>query len=67
VLGLVFDRDSGRVRFNRPILPDLVHAIELHGLWTNAGSLDVAVRRSDAEVAVHILGRRDGARVVTET
>jgi hypothetical protein len=55
------------VRFNRPILPGLVDAIELHGLWTTAGSLDVAVRRSDAEVAVHILGRRDGARVVTET
>jgi glycogen debranching enzyme len=64
-LGLGFDTAGGEVTFERPVLPDFLHEIELRGLRAQGGSVDVALKRAGSEVVVNVLSRRGDVRVLT--
>lgn len=64
-LGLGFDPTTRSVLFNRPSLPDFLDEIVLRQLKIGEASVDVALRRSGSEVAVHVLGRKGDIEVLT--
>ncbi len=64
-LGLAFDPDAAEVIFENPVLPPFLDAITLRGLSVPGGSVDVSLTRAQTEVAVTVLERRGGVRVLT--
>ncbi len=64
-LGLVFEADTGRIRFNEPRLPAFLDEVILRHLRIGNGSADVAVRRSGRHVSVDVVDRRGDIRVIT--
>jgi hypothetical protein len=64
-LGLVFEADAGRIRFNEPCLPAFLDEVILRHLRIGNGSADVAVRRSGRHVSVDVVDRRGDIRVIT--
>ncbi|EFH09355.1 amylo-alpha-1,6-glucosidase, partial [Teichococcus cervicalis] len=61
-LGLGFDPAQAGVAFDQPVLPRFLHGLTLHNLRLGGGHLDIAFRRVDGEVAMHVLGRSGGVR-----
>jgi glycogen debranching enzyme len=66
-LGISFDPANDYVVFDRPVLPDFIDDMTLRHLSLGAGSIDVQLVRSDAEAALHVLGRRGGIRALTRS
>lgn len=66
-LGLDFRPAEGLIIFHHPVLPDFLDEVTLRNLTINDASLDVALRRSDGEVAMTVLDRTGGIRVTTMT
>lgn len=64
-LGLGFDTDQNAITFEHPVLPDFLDEIVLRHLRIPGGAMDIALRRAGNEVAVHVLNREGGIRVVT--
>ncbi|GGE48026.1 amylo-alpha-1,6-glucosidase [Agaricicola taiwanensis] len=62
-LGLGFDPYAHRVTFTRPALPQFLDEVLLRQLQVGEGSLDIALRRDSAGVAVHVMQAREGATV----
>lgn len=65
-LGLQFNAQGARIRFERPILPAFVDELILENLAVGAGCADIAFKRAGNEVLVHVL-RRDGGCEVDVT
>jgi glycogen debranching enzyme len=63
-LGLEIDAPAGKVRFNNPQLPEKLEAIQIRGLRAGAASLDLAIQRQGAGVAVRVLRRRGEVKVI---
>jgi len=65
VLGLEFECEPARIAFLQPFMPDFLEEIQLRKLTVGDASADVALRRSDEQVAVHVLNQSGNIRVVT--
>jgi glycogen debranching enzyme len=63
-LGLEMDAPAGQVRFNNPQLPEMLETIQIRGLRAGAASLDLAIERRPAGVAVRVLRRRGEVEVI---
>ncbi|WP_395711465.1 glycogen debranching N-terminal domain-containing protein [Reyranella sp.] len=57
-LGLGFDTARGSVVFADPLLPDFLDDVALRRISLGGSSVDVALRRSESELAVEVTGRR---------
>src|SRR5690606_14966025 len=66
-LGLSFDPARLHFRFEEPALPGFLDEVALYNLRLEGGSVDVALRRSGAQVVVDVMNRRGAVRVVTTT
>ncbi len=64
-LGLGFDPAGLRITFEEPVLPDFLGEVMLRNLVLNGGSVDVALRRSGAQIVVDVLNRSGPLRVLT--
>ena len=64
-LGLAFDPAKSEVIFENPVLPNFLDGIQLRGLSVLGGSVDVSLTRTKTDVAVTVLERRGGIRVLT--
>jgi len=64
-LGLKFDPAANQITFQEPVLPEFLDELVLRRLAVGSGSVDVALQRAHASVAVKILSRRGDVRVVT--
>jgi hypothetical protein len=53
------------VTFNHPILPSFLDGVILRGLSLGDAKVDVAIRRTEAEVAVNVLSRDGDIKVTT--
>jgi glycogen debranching enzyme len=58
-LGLSFEPQARRIRFTRPVLPDMVNELRLARLRLGDATVDLLFRRHDREGALSVL-RRDG-------
>jgi glycogen debranching enzyme len=58
-LGLSFADGADQIRFDRPMLPRFLDELQLRGLQTRGGSVDLALRRHERDVALNVT-RRDG-------
>ncbi|MDB5562512.1 MAG: amylo-alpha,6-glucosidase [Hyphomicrobiales bacterium] len=65
-LGITFDTEALQITFDHPVLPDFLNEVVLQHLAVGGGRMDVAVRRANIDVAVHILARRGQVRVLTK-
>jgi glycogen debranching enzyme len=65
-LGITFDAAKGCVIFNQPSLPDWLDECLVNNLRIGKGSLDLCLRRTQDDVAVHVV-RRDGPIEVSVT
>ncbi len=65
-LGITFDAANGCVIFNQPSLPDWLDECLVSNLRVGKGSLDLCLRRTQEDVAVHVV-RRDGPIEVSVT
>ncbi len=63
-LGLGFDRATGGVRLDRPVLPDFLDELQLRRVQARHGTADILLRRYGEEVAVTITGRRGEVPIV---
>jgi glycogen debranching enzyme len=63
-LGLRLDRKRAEIRFDRPILPDLLDELHLRGLRLGDGTVDVLLHRHENEVAATLTRRQGDFRVV---
>jgi glycogen debranching enzyme len=66
-LGLGFDPVSRSVTFDRPVLPAFLNQVILRGLALGDARVDVALRRTDSEVAVNVVRRKGDIKVSTTT
>jgi glycogen debranching enzyme len=64
-LGLGFDVDRMQVTFDAPTLPAFLDEIVLRNLRVGGGAVDLALRRSGAQVIVEVLGRKGPVRILT--
>jgi len=64
-LGLRFDPQQCHVIFERPMLPDFLDEVTLHGLAISGARIDVKICRADREVAIHVLEREGKVQLVT--
>jgi len=64
-LGLTFDPAGPRITFSEPVLPAFLDTIVLRGLAVSGSIADIALRRSDRQVVVEVLGRQGPVSVVT--
>lgn len=58
-LGLSFSSTSPHVRFNHPLLPDILNRVEFRNLRVGNGSVDLALHRYRQDVSVNVL-RKEG-------
>ncbi len=58
-LGLTFSSTPPQVRFNHPVLPDILNRVEFRNLRVGSGSVDLALNRYRQDVSVNVL-RKDG-------
>jgi glycogen debranching enzyme len=63
-LGLGFDIGRGEIGFEQPVLPDFVDEIILRRLSLKGALVDVALRRTGANVALDVKSRTGNIRVV---
>jgi glycogen debranching enzyme len=63
-LGLGFDRATGGVRLDRPVLPEFLDELQLRRVQARHGTADILLRRYGEEVAVTITGRRGEVPIV---
>lgn len=63
-LGIGFDAEVPRVRFNRPRLPPFLRELRIDNLSVGNASLDIACRRHARNVAINVLDRRGDVEVV---
>jgi glycogen debranching enzyme len=54
-LGLEFDLPSHEIRLRNPVLPDFMSEVLIRNLRLGAASADIAVRRHDESISLHIL------------
>jgi glycogen debranching enzyme len=64
-LGIKFEPGTRSVTFNRPVLPAFLDGVILRGLSLADAKVDVAIRRTEAEVAVNVLSRDGDIQVTT--
>ena len=65
-LGLSFAQGNGEIRFDHPLLPSFIDELQLRGLQVKGGSADLALRRQERDVALHVT-RRDGIAPIVVT
>jgi glycogen debranching enzyme len=63
-LGLKCDHARGELRFDRPVLPEEIDEVRIRRLSLGGGHVDVLLRRYPDGVAVNVLQRSGGIRVV---
>ncbi len=63
-LGLTFDHGAREIRFEQPLLPYFLEEVRLRNLRLDGGRADVVLYRYGTEVALRILHRSPGIRVV---
>jgi len=63
-LGIGFDRDTGAIHFDHPVLPEFLDELHLRGLQTKHGTADVLLRRYGSDVALNITGRQGNVPIV---
>ncbi|HEY5892557.1 MAG TPA: amylo-alpha-1,6-glucosidase [Chthoniobacterales bacterium] len=64
VLGLRIDGAAHRVYLKKPMLPEAIPSLEITNLKLSAGSLDLALRRDTAGVAVNVSHRSGNVEMV---
>lgn len=64
-LGLGFDPEGLKITFDHPVLPDFLDHVTLRRLSLAGGTVDIALRRSRAQVVVEVLSRSGPIRVLT--
>jgi glycogen debranching enzyme len=64
-LGLAFDPGRRQVTFTQPALPTFLDEVMLHGLRLDDATIDVLLRRSEADVAVSVIARQGNIRATT--
>jgi glycogen debranching enzyme len=62
-LGIEFQPDTREIRFRNPRLPVSVNEIILRHLGLNGGTVDIALRRTGAQVSMRVLRNSGGTRV----
>ncbi|MGD9881675.1 amylo-alpha-1,6-glucosidase [Reyranella sp.] len=62
-LGLGFDTSRGSVILDAPLLPDFLDDVSLRRISLGDSSVDIALRRSNSELAVEVTERRGNIRV----
>ena len=60
ILGLDIDALEGRLSFTHPFLPPSLEEIEILGLRSGRGTVDLLLRRHAEDVGINVL-RREGA------
>ncbi len=63
-LGLGFDVERNEIGFDQPVLPDFMNEIALRRLTLKGSVVDVALRRTGANVALDVTARTGTIRVV---
>jgi glycogen debranching enzyme len=63
-LGISFDPATRSIIFDRPSLPEFLQEVRLRRLSLGDASIDVALTRVGAEVAMHVIERRGDIRAV---
>jgi glycogen debranching enzyme len=63
-LGMSFEAPRGRVTFHQPTLPDWLDECRLSNLRVGQGRLDLLLRRTQDDVAIHVVRREGPVEVV---
>ena len=63
-LGMTIDAPRGRVRFDNPLLPDLIELMNVRGLKVGSSSLDLMFQRRDKDVSVNVVSRKGPVEVI---
>jgi glycogen debranching enzyme len=66
-LGLDFEPHEANITFENPVLPSFLDEVVLRKVKVAGGSVNVAIRRSNSDVVVHVFDREGQARVLTRT
>jgi glycogen debranching enzyme len=66
-LGISFDAAARQIRFQRPMLPSWLDELRLTNLRLGDASVDLLLRRSGDDVAVHLLRRAATVEIVVTT
>jgi glycogen debranching enzyme len=65
-LGLSFNPDRSEIQFRHPKLPKFIEAVEIKGLWTREGCVDLRLQRYPNNVGIDVLNKEGGAKVIVE-
>lgn len=65
-IGAEFERDSGNVRFSRPVLPDFVDQVTIRGLRVGTERLGIVLRRFGHDASINVI-ERSGSPLVSIT
>ena len=63
-LGIGFERETGGIHFDRPVLPEFLDELHLRGLQTRHGTADVLIRRYHSDVALNITRRQGNVPII---
>jgi len=66
-LGISFDPGALQITFDHPVLPGFLDQVVLRNLAIGEERIDVAIKRSDGEVAVNAVQRRGGLRLMIKS
>jgi glycogen debranching enzyme len=66
-LGISFDPSALQITFDHPVLPGFLDHVVLRNLSIGEERIDVAIKRSDGEVAVNAVQRRGGLRLMIKS
>jgi glycogen debranching enzyme len=64
-LGLEFDPDASEIRLRNPRLPAFLDEVFIRNLRLGKSSIDLALRRHNGDVALHVLRKEGSIRVST--
>jgi glycogen debranching enzyme len=65
-LGLTFNADRSEIRFQDPKLPKFIDAMEIKGLWSKEGRVDLRLQRYPNSVGIDVISKQGGSKVIVE-
>jgi len=65
-LGLSFNPHRAEIQFHNPKLPKFLEALEINGLWTKDGCVDLRLQRYPNNVGIDVLNKEGDTKVIVE-
>ena len=65
-LGLTFNAERSEIRFHDPKLPKFLDAMEIKGLWSKEGRVDLRLQRYPNSVGIDVISKQGGTKVIVE-